>query len=117
MDSPSDPRDVPPPLPRDPRDRLPPALAKYCPDPAIVRQRTRLWAAKCLSFLSHWLARFGSACARGWKTLDRTCRLFLVYAVGLVLLMVAMPSVVLWGLAIAGLLVFGWRARRWRASI
>jgi hypothetical protein len=56
--------------PRDPRDRLPPFLARYCPDSEIVKQQSRLWAAKFLSFLYRWLTRFGKACARGWWALD-----------------------------------------------
>ena len=88
----------------------PPSALPPMPEPPTPPPRDQFTIA-----LRTAATRFGKACARGWSALDRTGRLFLVYAVGLVLLMVAMPSVVLSGLAIAGLLVFGWRARRWRA--
>ncbi len=68
--------ETPPPLPDDPRDRLPPLLRRYCPHPDTVRQQTRLWADKALSLLYGWLTRFGNACARNWTVLDRTGRLF-----------------------------------------
>ncbi|MEI8376546.1 MAG: hypothetical protein WCJ35_27325, partial [Planctomycetota bacterium] len=96
--------------PRDPRDRLPPYLRRYCPD----QQQCRLWSAKCRSVLYEWPARFGKGCALAWSVLDWTACLFLISTVGLVLFAVLLPSVTLWGLAIAGLVVFGWRARRWR---
>jgi probable HAF family extracellular repeat protein len=110
MATPSDPREVPPPLPRDPRDRLPAILSAMLFDPA----QTRLWAAKVRSFLYRWLMRFGRACARGWRAIDGTGRLFLVCAIGLVILTAVLPTVALWGLATAGLLIFASRIRRWR---
>ena len=58
--------------------------------------------------------RCGNACARGWSALDRTGRVFLVCAIVLVLLSAVLPTVVLWGFAIAALSVFAWRIRRWR---
>jgi hypothetical protein len=64
--------------PRDPRDRLPPFLAALVPDPALVKQQSRLWAAKWLSFLHRCLMRFGRACARGWMALSRRGRLLVV---------------------------------------
>ena len=97
-------------VPRDPRDRLPPSLRRYCPS----QQQCRLWSANCRSFIHHWLTRVCKGCGLGWLALDSTARLFLVCAVGLVLLAVLLPRVTLWGLATAGLLVFGWRTRRWR---
>lgn len=96
--------------PRDPRDRLPPYLRRYCPS----QQQCRLWSAECRSVLYGWLTRFGKACARSWSVFDSTARLFLFCGVGLALFAVLLPSVTLWGLAIAGLLAFGWRTRRWR---
>ncbi|MEI8375612.1 MAG: hypothetical protein WCJ35_22555 [Planctomycetota bacterium] len=96
--------------PHDPRDRLPPLLQRYCPS----QQQCRLWSAKCRSVLHGWLTQFGRGCARAWSALDSTARLFLICAVGFVLLAVLLPRTALWGLATAGLLVFGWRTRRWR---
>jgi probable HAF family extracellular repeat protein len=46
--------------------------------------------------------------------LDWTSRMFLVCAVGLIVLVAVMPAVALWGLIIAALMVFVWRIRRWR---
>ena len=100
--------------PTDPRDHLPPCLARYCPHPETVKRQSRLWIAKARNFLSHWLMTFARASARGWRAIDRTGRLFVVCAVALVLLTVALPSITLWGVAIAGVLVFGLRTRRWR---
>ncbi len=96
--------------PRSPRDRPPPIPADFLFKPESSRQSAR----KLRSFLLHWSARLGCACARGWSALGRAGRLFVVYAIGLVILTAVLPTVALWGLAIAGLLVFGWRARRWR---
>jgi probable HAF family extracellular repeat protein len=79
-------------------------------DPA----QTRLWAAKVRFFLYRWLMRFGRACARGWRAIDGTGRLFLVCAIGLVILTAVLPTVALWGLATAGSLIFASRIRRWR---
>ena len=99
MDAPRESRDQPPPLPtaspRDPRERLPPNLAKYCPDPAIVKQQARLWADKCFAFLRHWLKRFRNACARNWWALDRTGRLF-VACLGVVSLCCALLAIAGW---------------------
>ena len=100
--------------PRDPRDHLPPLLRRYCPHPDTVRQQTRLWAGWVISLLYQWLTRMCKGCGRGWVALDATSRLFLVCTIGLVLFAVLLPSVTLWGFAIVGLLVFGWRTQRWR---
>ena len=81
--------------PPDPRDRLPPYLASYCPDPAVVRQRTRLWVGKGVFLLYDWLTRFGSACARNWRVLDGTGRLF-VACLGVVSLCCALLAVAGW---------------------
>ena len=97
-------------LPHEIRDNLPPLLRRYCPS----QQECRLWSAECRSFIHRWLTRVYKGCGRGWSVLDSTARLFLVCTIGLVLLAVLLPRATLWGFAIAGLLVFGWRARRWR---
>ena len=97
-------------LPHEIRDHLPPLLRRYCPS----QQECRLWSAECRSFIHRWLTRVYKGCGRGWSALDSTARQFLVCAVGLVFLTVLLPRATLWGLAIAGLLAFGWRARRWR---
>lgn len=81
--------------PPGPHVRLPPSLAKYCPDPAVVKQRTRLWVAKCLSFLSHWLARFGNVCTRNWAALDQAGRLT-VACLGIVTLCLALLAIGGW---------------------
>ena len=67
-----DPHDLP--LPRDPRDRLPPFLARLCPAPETVKQQSRLWAGKVLSFLYRSAVRLGKACSRGWSALARRVR-------------------------------------------
>ena len=91
--------------PRDPRNRLPTYLAKFCPDPEIVKKKSRLWA---VSFL-HFLKRLSKACVIGWTALDWSSRLFLALSAGAVLLLVVIPSVIFWCLIIAALLVFFWR--------
>lgn len=104
---------LPPVVPLPPhefRDLLPPFMRRFCPS----QQQCRQWSAECRSFIHHWLTRVCKGCGRAWSALDSTARLFLVCAVGLVLPAVLLPHTTLWGLATAGLLVFGWRARRWR---
>ena len=101
--------------PPDHRDRLPPFLQWFCPDLVAVRQRIGLWVAENLPLLQQRLTRFGQASARGWKALDRAGRLFLICAVGFVLVTVLLPRATLLGFATAGLLVFAWQTRRWRA--
>ena len=81
--------------PPDPRDRLPPHLTSYCPDPAVVRQRTRLWVGKGVSLLYDWLTRFGNACARNWRAIDGTGRL-LVACLGVMSLCCALLAVAGW---------------------
>ena len=94
----------------DPRDRLPPLLRRYCPDPETIKRQQRLWVGKALAFLT----RFAGACACGWLAVDGTARLFLVCVIGVVLLVAIRPTIALWGFVVVALVVFGSRAWRWR---
>ncbi len=80
----------------------------------IVKQAARPWAGRALSFVHRSMARPAKACARGWSAIDRSRQVFIVCAVALVLLIIVLPSVVLWGFFIAASLVFAWRIRRWQ---
>ncbi len=90
---------------RDPPPRRPPVL------PPTPPQQPRDQFTDALRTV---VARCGKACVRGWGSLDRTSRAFVVYTVGLTLLTVLLPTVVFWGVGIAGLLIFASRLRRWR---
>ena len=79
-----------------------------------VKQAARLCAGRALSFVQRSTARLAKARARGWGSLDRASRVFIVCGIVLVLFIAILPSVTLWGFAITASLVFAWRIRHWK---
>ena len=78
------------------------------------RLRKECGPGMALSFVRRSMARPAKACGRGWSALDRTSRVFIVCAVALVLLIIVLPSVILWGFVIVALSVCAWRICHWQ---